>query len=751
MADVRIHHARAHNLRDISLTLPAGALTVLTGVSGSGKSSLAFDTVHAEGRRRYLEALGAQDGSLRRPPVEAIEGLPPTLSLRQHTRAPGPRETVGSRTEAADTLGVVWARAGVQHDPETGEAIRPVPHDLIVRDLLARPAGTRLLVEAPLLPDPGTPLSALLDEVRRAGFSRVRCRGRVQRVDDVPAEGPPDPDLRVVVDRLKLAPDRRPRLAEALRTAGAAGRGVIVAVLPDEEAVYVDRPFSLSTRRTFPDLSPALFSPRGLGRCPTCEGAGTVDGAPCPDCGGARLREAARHVRYGQHTLPEVLSWPATVLAEWLEERPPDPRIDAALDDARGRVGALLDLGLGHLPLHRPLQTLSGGEARRLRLARLVGADLAGVLYVLDEPTAGLAADAVPPVLATLDRLRARGNTLLVVSHREEVVRRADQVVELGPGAGTAGGRLLFAGAPEELAGLDTPTGRWLGGRLDALDLPPPSPASERLSVDGTVLHTGRVHVLTGPAGAGSTRRLQALAAAVAHDPPAPLDRVLQVDDARTGSTRSMVATFTGAWDTLRELLAATTEARIRGLTASHFSLATRGGRCEACKGQGEVKVELGMLPPVWLTCEVCDGRRFQEDVLDITWKAHSPAGLLDLEAEAAWRLLAGHPRLDRALRALVDVGLGYVPLGQSTASLSGGEAARLRLARELGRTRRGVDGALVVMDGPTDGLHPLDAHAQITLLHRLTAAGATVVVASHDPRVVEAAHHHLPLDPLPG
>lgn len=749
---LRVHGARAHNLRDVTIEAPLGGLTVVTGVSGSGKSSLAFDTIHTEGRRRYLEALSASDGSLRRPPVDAIEGLPPTLALRQHTKAPSARETLGMAVEAEAVLGVVFARAGVQHDPETGEEVRPVPHDLIVKELMGVPEGSRLLIEAPLLPSADADPAILLDEIRRAGFSRVRTGGRMVRVDDVAVGGAVDPELRVVIDRIRMAPDRRPRVSEALRTAGAAGRGVIVAVIGHEERVFVDRPFSLGTRRTFPDLTPALFSASGLGRCPTCGGAGTVDEAVCPDCGGARLREEARHVRWQGRTLPELLAIPVGELAPMLRAGRGDPRVDAALDDALGRIGALVDLGLGHLPLDRRLPALSGGEWRRVRLARLFGAELSGVLYVLDEPTAGLAADAVAPVLDVLDAVKARGNTLLVVSHREALVRRADRVIDLGPGAGEAGGRLLYQGAPEGLEGLDSPTGRWLAGTLPAPEL---DAAPDRRTVEVTglpkvgslSLALGQVTVITGPGGAGASTLLAALERQGAEG-LGPLDRVLSVDEARTGSHRSLVATFVGAWSVLRELLAATTEAKIRGLSASHFSLATSGGRCEACKGQGEIRVDLGLLPPVWLPCEVCDGRRFHEDVLDIRWKGHSAARLLDLEAVAAWRLLAGHPKLDRTLRGLVDVGLGYVPLGQSTGSLSGGEAARLRLARELGRSRRGVEDALVLVDGPTDGLHPADARAQVELLHHLAAAGATVVTASHDPLVVTTARHVVRLAP---
>lgn len=751
MTHIRIRGARLHNLRGIDVDLPLGALTVVTGVSGSGKSSLVFDTLHAEGRRRYLEALDAREGGLRRPPVDAIEGLPPTIALRQHTRRPGARDSVGDLTELRAVLGVAFARGGIQHDPETDEAIVPTPHDAIIAELLQQPAGTRLLVEAPLLPAADADLPALLDEVRRAGFSRVRLRGEVHRLDALPARLRPDPDVRVIVDRLKLAPARRPRLAEALRTAGSAGRGVIVARLPDGERTYVDRPFNPTTGRTFPNLDPGLFTPRGRWRCPTCDGARAVGPEPCPDCDGSGLAAIPRAVRLAGHTLPQVVSWPVSRLHAWLPELD-DPRLAPVVAELSGRVAALVRLGLGHLAPARLAATLSGGEWRRLRLARLTGQPLSGVVYILDEPTAGLDEYAAGHVLDEIDALLAQGNTVVAVSHREALVRRAAHLVELGPGAGPDGGALTHAGPVNALPD-DSLTARWLRGELEPVrpaahptDPPIPIPDLSRGPVGplDLVLRPGQVHAVTGH---GRTSLLDALEARLDADGPlGPLDRTLRVEDTRIGSTRSLVATFVGVWDVQRDLLAQTTEARIRGLTASTFSLNTPGGRCETCRGQGEVKVDLGLLPPIWLPCDTCGGRRFQEDVLDIRWKGHDAGQLLDLTADQAHPLLAGHPQLERRLRALRDVGLGYVPLGQSTASLSGGEAGRLRLARELGRSKRGVEGALVLLDDPTAGLHPVDARSLVRLLQRLAGAGAVVVVATVSAVVLEGADVRLDL-----
>ncbi|TVQ92745.1 MAG: hypothetical protein EA397_06205 [Deltaproteobacteria bacterium] len=753
MSALVIRGAREHNLRSLDLALPLQGLVVVTGVSGSGKSSLVFDTLHAEGRRRYVEALGLAASSLRRPAVDRIEGLPPTVALRQHERAPGPLDTLGSLSGIEALLAVIWARGGVQHDPQTGEAIRPTSQDAILRELLDAPEGSRLHVEAPLLPSEGSSMVGLLDELRRAGFSRVRIDGEVRRLDEIPERREVDPRVRVVVDRLKVAPDRRPRLAEALRLASAAGRGILVAHFDDHERVFVDRPFSLSTRRTFPELRPARFSWRGAGRCRPCEGRGQLDGRTCPACGGARLDEAARHVLFRGHSLPGLQALPLAEALARLQPTDSDPAVEIALADVRDRLERLRKLGLGAVSLDRRAAFLSVSEWQRLRLARTTSQDLSGVLYLLDEPTAGLHPSLVPAVIELLVELVQRGNGVIAVSHREALVRAAQTVLELGPGAGADGGAVLHAGSVEELRAGQTPTGRWLAGDLGTPSPPPvqteivevgPLPALRDLVIE---LQLEGLTVLEGAPGAGTSQALVALAAHVGErGGVGGLDRVLRVEPVRIGSARSMVATYVGLWDVLRELLAATTEASIRGLTSSHFSLATPGGRCESCKGTGEVKVDLGLLPPVFLSCEICEGQRFQEELLDITWKGRDPAQLLQLSALEAYRLLAGHPRLERTLRALVDVGLGYVPLGQPTRDLSGGEGARLRLARELGRSALGVKGALLVLDGPTDGLHPVDARSMIRLLHELGRSGATVVAASHDPLVLAAAHLRVPV-----
>ncbi|MCB9665654.1 MAG: AAA family ATPase [Alphaproteobacteria bacterium] len=767
--------ARHHNLAGFDLDLPTDALVVVVGRSGSGKSSLAFDTLHAEGQRRYLEALSSHlrqvVGSLPRPRVDVIHGLPPTIALAQDGVRPGGGSTVSTLAEVEPVLRVLFGRAGTLRDPATGEAVHATPHDRIVEALLALPEGTRLHLEAPL--GTGREAVAVLDEVRRAGFSRVRVDDEVLPLDRVrPDDLEGAARLRIVVDRIRVGPDRRDRLHDAVRTTTRAGGGVLVAVTEEGEQVFTDRPYSFATGRTLPELRPALFLAPGPEHCAACAGTGRADTGDCPTCEGTGLGEVARAVTVAEDwTLPRVWATPLAEVRAAASGWPRDAVSAPLLDELGARLGALDEGGLGHLTLGRAAGTLSAGELQRVRLARQVGGDLTGVLYVLDEPTLGLDDAQVTRLVGLLRTLRDRGNGLVVVEHHPAVVAAADLVVEIGPGPGREGGRLLYVGPPEGLAGQDTPTGRWLSA-------PDPLPAPERevsdwLTLEGArggVLRGDTVRVarggltaLVGPSGAGKTLLLEALDAHLRAqvggegDPGSGrltggtgLARVLRVDEAAAGrSRRSVPATYVGLWDVVRDLLAATAEARLRGLEARMFSLNVPGGRCEGCAGLGVRTVSLHVLPDVEVPCEVCEGRRFARDVLEVTWKGRSAAALLEATADEALPLLAGHPRLEEALRALRDVGLGYLPLGQPSPSLSGGEARRLRLARELVRAhRRGAADTVFLLDEPTAGLHPVDVAELAHLLARLVDDGATVVLATHDLRLAAACDHVVALGP---
>ncbi|NCG20418.1 MAG: hypothetical protein GWP91_15525, partial [Rhodobacterales bacterium] len=524
MPDIHIHGVREHNLCNLDLTLPRQALIAFTGRSGSGKSSLAFDTLHAEAQRRFVDVLALHSRGLtrglRRPDVDEITGLPPTIALDQRYRAPSPLTTVGTWSEAHAVLAVLMGRAGVQHCPTCDVAIRPVAHDAIVKALLALPEGTRLHLEAPLHGSP----QDVLDEVQRAGFSRIRVQGEVVRLDEVNAASVSG-DVRVVVDRMKISADREDRLHDAVRLTARAGQGAVIAHTPDGEQIFVDRPWCLNCARALPDLSPRLFSIRSpLGQCGACVGSGRVDDQVCGVCNGARLREEALAVRFAGVGIGDLLSQTLDELAGWIATVPTDAVSKVVLTGLRRRIQQLRRLGLGAVNLGRGCDRLSTGEFQRLRLARQLGAALSGVLYVVDEPGAGLGPKEIPAVVQVLRELVEQGNTVLVVTHQRQIIAASDEVIDFGPGAGVAGGRLLYQGPAQGLLEQDSPSGDWLSGRRSLSPGTAKKSAVFRITglnhppfVDAAFsLPLGQVVALHGPSGCGKSRFLQAIRAHIA-------------------------------------------------------------------------------------------------------------------------------------------------------------------------------------------------------------------------------------------
>lgn len=894
---IRVRGARVHNLRNVDVDLPRDRLTVLTGPSGSGKSSLAFDTLHAEGQRRYLETLRVDPRALfdqlQRPDVDLIDGLPPTLCVSQHTASVRPRSTLATLTEIHDHLRLLWARLGTPHCWQCGQPIHKHTIGEIVRQTLGLEEGRKVLILAPLVNQEKGEHREIFQTMRQAGYQRMRVNGVVLDLRDTPRLDPGRPhSIEVVVDRLVVRPALEDRLRESLQTALKLADGaVVVSELTDEgpiDQTYSTRFACPRCRISYSELQPRSFSfnnPQGA--CPACDGLGLVrrldpdrllpnlrwtikeeleylrnlageaimlpafdrrmlqqwraafpaeekwgattplerwpkeareallhgttrtappfpgllallqspekedeaDSAadsitdllgghfPCPECGGARLNREARSVRFAGKALPEVTALTVAEALAFFADLPvrngdgrPSARVrQVLLGEITQRLRFLVQVGLGYLTLDRPAPTLSGGELQRARLATHLGAGLLGVCYILDEPTIGLHPRDTDRLLAALRDLQQSGNTVILVEHDESVIRQADWIVDIGPGAGRAGGRVLHSGPAVAVLDQVLPPGR----TLPVATLPAPQ---QFLTIRGARHHNlknidvaiplGRLTCVTGVSGSGKSslvyeilcravRRHLGLASPEpgAHDRIDGLeqiDQIIEVDQTPLGrSSRSNAASYTGIYEEVRQLFAATREAKARGYKANRFSFNTRGGRCEECQGQGVRKVALHFMPELTIPCPVCRGRRFNPATLEIRYKGKSIADVLDLSAEAALDLFQNVPALVRPLQALVDVGLGYLTLGQPSSTLSGGEAQRVKLAAELARTTTGR--TLLLLDEPTTGLHFTDVARLVQVLRRLVEAGNTLVIIEHHLDVIAVADWVIDLGPEAG
>ena len=905
MDSIRIRGARTHNLKNLSLELPRNALVVITGLSGSGKSSLAFDTLYAEGQRRYVESLSAYARQflelMEKPDVDLIEGLSPAIAIEQKAASHNPRSTVGTVTEVHDYLRLLFARVGTPYCPEHGLALEAQTVAQMVDHVLALPKDTKLMVLAPVVAGRKGEQLELLDELRAQGFTRVRIDGKVHDLDAAPRLAKNQKhDVEIVVDRVRAHADGKQRLAESLETAlrHADGKAVVVEVEGRKEHLFSSKFSCPRCDYALPELEPRLFSFNNpMGACPRCDGLGMVDffdprrvvahpnislangairgwdrrnhfyyamlqslarhyrfdveqpwealddrvqhivlegsGAepiafhypsekgrsavkehpfegvlpnlerryretdsavvreelgklrnvrPCPECGGARLRREARHVRLAGHTLQQISSWPLRETTAFFA--------GLRLDGARGQVAErivreignrlqfLVNVGLDYLSLERSAEGLSGGEAQRIRLASQIGSGLTGVMYVLDEPSIGLHQRDNARLIATLKHLRDLGNSVIVVEHDEEAIRAADYVVDMGPGAGEAGGRVVAEGPPAAIvASPESLTGRYLA---HALAIPVPKarrrPGAKRLVVEGArgnnlkdarlELPLGLLLCVTGVSGSGKSTlindTLYAAAARALHGAvaePAPhdslagleqIDKVISVDQNPIGRTpRSNPATYTGLFTPIRELFAGVPEARGRGYDAGRFSFNVKGGRCEACQGDGVTRVEMHFLPDIYVPCDVCHGKRYNRETLEIKYKARSIDEVLEMTVSEAAGFFSAVPAIARKLQTLIDVGLGYVRLGQSATTLSGGEAQRVKLSLEL--SKRDTGRTLYILDEPTTGLHFHDIGLLLQVLHRLRDAGNTVVVIEHNLDVVKTADWVIDLGPEGG
>ncbi|NNJ23977.1 UvrABC system protein A [Planctomycetes bacterium LzC2] len=813
---IRVVGARVHNLRNVSVEFPAGELTVLSGVSGSGKSSLAFDTVHAEGQRRFLATASpkarAAVAKLDRPEVDAVENLPPVIAIGQSDPTAGPRTTLATLVGLHDLFRLLWAGAGVPHDPETGDPL--VRHTVrqVVDRIFALPERTKLMVLAPAGEAVGAEDDRVIyEQALKEGFVRCDVGGESFETAELAAgEATPSGAVGVVIDRAIVKPGAEDRVRESVDLAASRSGGAVSLRFTDADAPggwqtedYRTRlidPATGGERRPLTPQSFSFHSPRGA--CPACGGTGLADPdaqasrlglpAPCPACDGQRLNPESLATRLDGLTIGGAARLSVDAAAERfaaLEARATDGKaeLSAGGDEVVARLlpevsrlfTGLRKVGLGYLTLDRRAGTLSGGEYRRSRLAGALGERTSGGCFVLDEPTVGLHPADADRLWEALVELRDAGNTVLLVEHDPDLIRRADRLIDLGPGAGAEGGTICDTGTPAEVfARGDSPTALAVAGESGTPARNTLTPPRESLTLADARLHSlqgvtlrvphGRLTAVTGVSGSGKSSlvagllvpAVRAALSPSAHPPPAsfygsllglePIGRLAEVDQSRLGgSARSCPATASGVWTEIRKLLARTRDARRLGFTASRFSPANRAGRCPECRGRGFRTLKMDFLPSSTTVCGACRGARFNPQTLAVRWKGRTAGDLLAMRAGEAAETFAEVTPIARVLETFVEVGLGYLPLGQPASTLSGGEAQRVRLAAALADP--GATPTLFVLDEPTAGLHPLDVARLTELLLRLVERGHTALCVEHDPDLIARCDHIVELGPGAG
>ena len=889
-----IKGAKEHNLKNINLEIPRDKLVVVTGLSGSGKSSLAFDTLYAEGQRRYVESLSSYArqflGLMEKPDVESIEGLSPAISIDQKTTSKNPRSTVGTVTEIYDYIRLLYARIGVPYCPNCGKKIEKQTIDQIVDNIMELDEGTRIQVLAPVVRGRKGEYTKQLEEFQKEGFVRVRIDGEMYELsDDIDLDRKKKHNIELVVDRLVIKPEILSRLTESVEIAlKHANQLVLIDIVGKGEKLYSCNYACPDCGFSFPELTPRMFSFNNpMGACPTCTGIGylmkmdedliipdknktlydgikafgsstmkkgdtmakmyfesignhygidirgkkikelprsfmekilygtgefkapfegvlpTLDrrhnetksqgmrdfyemymsNSPCYSCHGARLKPEILSIKVGDKNINELTAMSINQIKDYLNNlqlNKTEAMIsDLILKEIRQRLQFLIDVGLEYLTLSRSAGTLSGGEAQRIRLATQIGSGLTGVLYILDEPSIGLHQRDNDRLLATLKKLRDLGNTLLVVEHDEDTMYAADQVIDIGPGAGTHGGQVMAQGTAEEIKQVENSiTGKYLSGRLKI-----PVPQKRRKHTKSKVIEVqgatennlknisvkfplGVFTCVTGVSGSGkSTLVNEVLYKTIAkelngsNEKPGKckgikginqIDKIINIDQSPIGRTpRSNPATYTGVFDLIRDIFAETEEAKLRGYQKGRFSFNVPGGRCESCNGDGVHKIEMHFLPDIYVPCEVCKGKRYNRETLEVKYKGKTIADVLDMTVEEALQFFDKIPRIKQKIQTLYDVGLSYIKLGQPSTTLSGGEAQRVKLATELSKKATGK--TLYILDEPTTGLHIADVHKLVDILQRLVDTGNTIIVIEHNLDLIKTCDHIIDLGPEGG
>jgi len=797
-----IKGAREHNLKNIDVTIPRDRLVVITGLSGSGKSSLAFDTIYAEGQRRYVESLSAYARQfleqMGKPDVDSIEGLSPAISIEQKSTSHNPRSTVGTVTEIYDYLRLLFARVGRPSCFQCGEEITAQTVQQMVDAIGLLPEGSKFQLLAPIVRGRKGEYRKELLDMRRAGYVRARVDGRlVDLGEDIALDKQKKHTIEIVVDRLvmKQGEALTRRLADSVETSLKLAGG-LVGVLTDNGNVslYSEQLACIRCGVSYPEITPRVFSfnsPHGA--CPACDGIGyaMTPGSsddedftllePCEVCKGARLRPESLSVKLAKQSIAEVTHLSVRAAADFFGSLKFTERelmiAQRILKEIRERLGFLVNVGLDYLTLDRAAATLSGGEGQRIRLATQIGSGLVGVLYILDEPSIGLHQRDNRRLLQTLLRLRDLGNTVVVVEHDAETMMAADHLIDMGPGAGTQGGQIIAQGTPTDVMGnLDSLTGQYLRG-TQMVSLPRRErKAKGLLSIVGAKKHNlkgmtakiplGLLTCVTGVSGSGkSTLVLEVLFHSLSQllyqkKPKIDgckellgadaLDKVIDIDQSPIGRTpRSNPATYTGLFSFIRDLYSNLPESRVRGYKPGRYSFNVKGGRCEACQGDGLIKIEMHFLPDVYVTCEVCKGQRYNRETMEIHHKGKSIADVLNMTVDDAVEFFEHIPFIKRKLDTLHDVGLHYVKLGQSATTLSGGEAQRVKLSREL--SKRPTGRTMYILDEPTTGLHFADVQRLLDVLDRLVETGNTVVVIEHNLDVIKNADWIIDLGPEGG